>query len=245
MHSLIARRGGARRVMGLLGAIFGYAVKRRLRLDNPVRGIARPADGRRDRRLGEDEYARLGAGLRVATDVWPPAVAAVRFLAFSGWRRGEVLGLRWDEIDLTRRIATLPDTKTGHSTRPLSRPASDLLRVLDRMHGAPLVFPGPNGRAMDGSAFRERWRNIAALGNLPSDITPHTLRHSFASEAGDLGFGDSVIAGLIGHARTTMTSRYVHLSDPVLRGAADVVTIRIGELMGEAPAEASVIPLRA
>jgi site-specific recombinase XerD len=98
---------------------------------------------------------------------------------------------------------------------------------------------------MDGSSFHERWRKIAALGNLPSDITPHTLRHSFASEAGDLGYGDSVIAGLIGHARTTMTSRYVHLSDPVLRGAADAVTIRIAGLMGDAPAEAQVIPLRA
>jgi hypothetical protein len=42
-----------------------------------------------------------------------------------------------------------------------------------------------------------------------------------------------------------MTSRYIHLSDPVLRGAADVVTIRIAGLMGDAPAEASVIPLRA
>ena len=98
---------------------------------------------------------------------------------------------------------------------------------------------------MSGNSFQERWRKIAALGNLPSDITPHTLRHSFASEAGDLGFGDSVIAGLLGHARTTMTSRYVHLSDPVLLGAADAATIRIARLMGDAPTEASVIPLRA
>jgi hypothetical protein len=42
-----------------------------------------------------------------------------------------------------------------------------------------------------------------------------------------------------------MTSRYVHLSDPVLRGAADVVTTRVARLMGDAPAEVQVIPLRA
>src|SRR6516225_5177584 len=75
--------GTASRTVNLLGAIFTYAVRHRMRTDNPVRGVMRPADGRRDRRLTEAEYEALGAGLRAADaiGIWPAAIAASRFLA--------------------------------------------------------------------------------------------------------------------------------------------------------------------
>ena len=67
--------------MGLLGAIFSYAVERKLRADNPVRGIKRHKDGQRNRRLSEAEYAALGEALRTMPETaWPIAVAATRFL---------------------------------------------------------------------------------------------------------------------------------------------------------------------
>ena len=53
-------KGAANRAVGLLGAIFSYAVRRRMRSDNPVHGVMRPADGRRDRRLTDAEYEALG-----------------------------------------------------------------------------------------------------------------------------------------------------------------------------------------
>jgi hypothetical protein len=67
-------RGTASRTVGLLGAIFSYAVKHRMRSDNPVHGVLRPADGRRERRLSEDEYKALGTALREAkaAHIWPP-----------------------------------------------------------------------------------------------------------------------------------------------------------------------------
>ena len=123
-------RGTASRTVGLLGAIFTYAVRRRMRPDNPVHGVVRPADGRRERRLTDDEYKALGVGLRKAeaAHIWPAAIAVARFLALTGWRSGEALALRWDEIDFARRTATLGDTKTGRSVRPLSHAACELLR---------------------------------------------------------------------------------------------------------------------
>jgi integrase len=213
-----------------------------MRPDNPVRGIERFAEGKRERRLSEREYAQLDAALRAASGVWPPSVAAVRFVALTGWRRGEVLNLEWDEIDLARRIATLTDTKTGRSVRPLSHLACDVLRGIDRMHGSNLVFPSRKG-PMDGYVLHQHWRKVAAA--LPPAVTLHTLRHSFASLAGDLGYADSTIAALLGHAGRSMTSRYVHLSDPVLLAAADAVANHTARLMGDSPAEAQVIPLRA
>ncbi len=236
-------RGTASRTVGLLGAIFTYAVRHRMRSDNPAHGVMRPADGRRERRLSDVEYSALGKTLRaaVAADIWPAAIAATRFLAFTGWRSGEALGLRWDEIDLARRTATLPDTKTGRSVRPLSHAACDVLRSLTRSEG--LIFAATRGEGrMTG--FPKLWARIVKLGKLPDDVTPHTLRHSFASLAGDLGYSELTIAALVGHKGHSITSRYVHAADAVLLAAADAVAGRTAELMGERKATAKVIELR-
>ena len=107
-----------------------------------------------------------------------------------------------------------------------------------------LVFPASRGAgAMMG--FKKFWPRIAKLGALPSDITPHTLRHSFASLAGDLGYSEPTIAALVGHKGRTITSRYVHAADAVLLAAADAVANRTAELMGDATPAAGVVPLRA
>src|SRR6266851_1031741 len=68
-----------------LGAIFTYAVRHRMRSDNPVHGVMRFADGRRERRLSDDEYAILGAALRQgeAEGIWPAAIGGARFLALT------------------------------------------------------------------------------------------------------------------------------------------------------------------
>jgi integrase len=245
-----SRRGGkgtARRTVGLLGAIFAYAVRHRMRPDNPARGIQRFAENRRDRRLSEEEYAQLGTALRAAEQagIWPPAVAAVRFIAITGWRRGEVLNLQWDKVDLARRTATLGDTKTGRSVRPLSHLACHVLRGLDRMHGSNLVFSWRDGQAMSGGTLQRQWRRVTALGVLPAAVMLHGLRHSLASVAGDLGYADSTIAALLGHAGRSMTSRYIHVADAVLLAAADAVANHTALLMGDCAAEAKVISLRA
>jgi integrase len=238
-------RTAATRAVGLLGAIFTYAVRRRLRSDNPAQGVERFADRKRERRLTDDEYAALGASFLEGevNGIWPPAIAVARFLALTGWRSGEALGLRWSEIDVNRRTATLVDTKTGRSIRPLAHAACDVLKTLSR--GADdRVFAASRGQAGTLMHFKKHWPRIAKLGGLPADITPHVLRHSLISLAADLGYSEPTIAALVGHKGRSITSRYVHSADAVLLAAADAVANKTSELMGDARPEAIVTRFR-
>ena len=124
--------------------------------------------------------------------------------------------------------------------RPLSHAACDLLRGIGKT--GELVFQATRG---DGRlvGFPKFWAKIAKFGGLPADVTPHTLRHSYASLAGDLGFSEPTIAALIGHKGRSITSRYVHTADAILLAAGDAVANRTLMLMGERKS-AAVIQLR-
>ena len=244
VSNLRGGRGVATRSIGLLGAIFAYAIDNGLRTDNPAHRIRKFAENKRDRRLSDAEYLALGEGLRQAAQaIWPPAVVCFRFLALTGWRSGEAIGLRWNDVDFVRRTAMLPDTKTGKSMRPLSHAACGLLRVLPRTSDGALVFPASRGGGLM-LGFKKFGRRIVASAGLPKDVTPHVLRHSFASLAADLGFAEPTIAALIGHKGQTMTSRYVHSADAVLLAAADAVADEVLARLGEGRRSGDVVPIR-
>ncbi len=121
--------------------------------------------------------------------------------------------------------------------RPIGSPVWRLLDGANRRPACDYVLPairgpGPYGGLQGGF---ERLIKRAGL----SSVTPHTLRHSYASMAGDLGFSEPTIAALIGHAAGTTTSRYIHHLDSVLIAAADRVATAIeGYALGnQAPAE--------
>jgi integrase len=211
--------GSAKRLMQILGAIFSFGIKKGLRTDNPCKGIVKPPDVCRTRRLSEAEYAQL----QKAIDGVPNTTIANVFLtlAVTGWRSSEVNHLRWSELDLPRQIANLEDTKSGRSVRPLSTEAVKIIEAQPR--NGEYVFPLRDGPMTNLN------QNFVKLG-LSREITPHVLRHSFASLGADLGLADSTIAGLIGHKQQSITSRYLHL-DKALISAANTVAAETLKLM--------------
>lgn len=216
-------RGAAARTTGLLGGILSFAVSEGIIASNPVHGVKRPADQRRRARLTPETYRALGRALaRMAEEGGnASAVTAVWLLALTGCRKGEVANLRWAEMDEDGCAFRLEDSKEGASVRPVGRPVFGLLAVTQHRGRGDYVCPGRNEERPYGG-LPGAWKKLAKDAGL-AGVTLHTLRHSFASVAADLGYAEATIAALLGHASGTVTGRYTHVLDSVLIAAADRV----------------------
>ncbi len=222
--------GVAARTMSTLHAIFEHAVRLGKIESNPAKGVRRLASTPRDRCLSSTEILKFGQAMRTLADdgEHPTGLAAIRLLLLTGFRRMEGLGLRREWVDVDERCIRLPDTKTGPQVRVLGQAVIDLITEQPRTEGSPYVFPADWGDGHFVGVVRvlDRVCTAAKL----TDVTPHTLRHTFASMAGELGFSELTIAALLGHAARGVTQRYIHI-DEALRVAADRISAEIAALL--------------
>ena len=192
---------------------------------NPCRHVLRYKEGRRERFLTEDEYRRLGLALRELEAEGPAqarAAAALRLIMLTGCRVGEVLTLRWSDVDRKSGELRLRDAKTGARMVPLTPAALEVLAGVKRMRRSPWLFPGrrPDRHLSNISPYWQRVRDDAEV----DDVRIHDLRHSFASRALAVGLALPMIGRLLGHTDIGSTARYAHLS----REAEKVAAARVG-----------------
>jgi integrase len=223
--------GTAARTVGLLGGILTYAIEAGIISTNPAHGLRKPKDAVRTRRLSESEYRTLGDMLRKAQtdEKYAPSVDIIRLIALTGCRRSEIVGLKWAEADIDGSCLRLIDSKEGTSVRPIGLPVVELLEERQKTSPGTYVVSGYGDDNAFGG-FPRHWDQILKDSPL-SDVTPHVLRHSFASLGNDLGFTEMTIAALVGHAKGSVTSNYIHTLDTALIMAADTIAGYIAGLL--------------
>ena len=238
----IGKRGGATtggegvaaRTISTLHAVFEHAVRLGRIERNPAKGVRKLASTPRERRLGRAEIERLGKAMRAAEAAGehPTGLAVIRFLLLTGFRRMEGLGLERAWLDEEGGAIRFPDTKSGAQTRVIGEAAVDLLLAQPKTT-SPFFFPADlrEGHLIGVVRVLDR---VCALARLEG-VTPHVLRHTFASVAGELGFSELTIAALLGHSARGVTQRYVHI-DEAVGLAADRVSTEMADILdGRAP----------
>lgn len=223
----------ANRVVATLRSFFTWCERHEIRPlnSNPARLVEMHREVKRERCLSDDDFARLGEALRASEDIESPwTIAAVLLLLFTGARRGEVLNLRWDEIDLAAGTARLRDSKTGKKTVYLSAAARAVLERVSRRADNPYVICGdkPGCRLV---GLPRAWRRIRKRAGL-ADLRIHDLRHAFASAAALNGTPLLTIGKLLGHSQPSVTDRYAHLASAPLVHVADQVASEIERQIG-------------
>ncbi len=223
-HALRAKPVMANHVVALLSYIYNAAEDRGQLPEgsNPCRLVVKFRERRRERYLTDEEYRRLGRVLYEAETrkgVSAYAVAAIRLLLLTGCRKGEILNLRWDQVDLEVGELNLPDSKTGPRTIVLSPEAAWVLRRLPRLADNPHVIPGKiNGRPMRN--LNDPWEIVCERAGL-ADLRIHDVRHAFASRALALGESLPMIGRLLGHSEVETTARYAHLAPDSVQQSAE------------------------
>lgn len=230
-HGLARVTGGegtAREAIKLLRSILGWAVLDGLIKANPAERVKTGSSGTRDTILGgADDYARLFQALDAMNGRFrSAAIDAIRLIALTGARRGEITGLRWAHVDLKRGLLTLPASahKTGKRTgkpRVIGLPAAAQAIIARQSAGAEddLVFPPAHGKGQ--LTLAKPWRAARAEAGLPKGIGLHGLRHSLASHMAMGGAQASEIMTALGHAQLSTSQRYVHWAEDARQALAE------------------------
>jgi integrase len=236
-------RGGLKpssvaRVHSVLGAALESAVRSRRLVTNPARLVDPPRVERTEAPFLEPGQVRtlLDAAPDRDRALWG-------VMAYAGLRIGEALGLAWDVVDLDAGVLHVrqtlrdakgaragvalgpPKTRASVRTVPLAGPLVELLRTHRRLTAqarlaapawdatCPAVFPTLVGTWTSQSNAQRRFRKLRDQLGLPTEVRPHTLRHSAGAALRSAGVPPLEVAAILGHDAASTTALYTHLTD--------------------------------
>ena len=200
------------RVLAFVSRIFSLTERWEWRPQhtNPVRGIERGREERRQRILSRAELASLSRALSDADADHPHSVAAIRVASLSGLRISEVLAMRWSDIDFESGRVVLPETKTGSRVHDLPGVALAVVQDLPRVN--PFVFTSgrtsPRAAHITYRTVRRHFLKIVVAAGL-NNVRLHDLRRTIVTLAAAAGGSVHELQGLLGHRTLAAAARYV------------------------------------
>lgn len=217
------RRGLAKssvcRKLSALRAFYRFLRQRKMAVEDPCASLSNPKLPKvHPRVLNVDQAIHL-----VETDVTPDPeglrdLALLEVLYGSGLRVSEALGLDFAHVDLDQKLVRVMGKGRKERVVPLTGPAAQRLRRYLEQRGAfgpaareQAIFLGRKGGRLSRRQADRIVKDMALRSGAPSSVSPHTLRHSFATHMLQAGADLRSVQELLGHSRISTTQRYTHL----------------------------------
>jgi integrase len=232
---------GVNRVQAVISRLFTVALDRSLVDAHPAaRMLKRFQEKPSERVLTDDELRALWAGL----DACPGRASdAIRLRLLLGQRGGEVMGMRWDELDLKTRTWNLPGARTKNGRPhvvPLGPTSTSILerRMKQRVNNEDRVFAGL-------SRDRDDYRHLSAIHD--GTYIWKDLRRTMSTRLAARGFSEEVVGRALNHARYTVTARHYikHAYSREIRQALETWDRDLADIVaGRGVAGSTVVPFR-
>jgi len=209
-----------RRRRSALSTWFGFLQSEGLRSDNPVRRL--PPQRRRrplPKMIGEKDVNVLLETPETSTPIGLRDKCMLEMLYATGIRVSELVSLRMAQVDQAAMLVRVTGKGDKERLVPFGEIAADWLakwlaerRRISGAMASPFLFPGRGGNAMTRQNFWQRLKRYAHQAGLRQTLSPHTLRHAFATHLLNHGADLRAVQMLLGHANISTTEIYTHVS---------------------------------
>ena len=224
------------RELALLKHLFSKAIKWKMLRENPAKDVKFLKGAvNRVRYLMPEEFQGL---LSNCDDFLKPIVTVA---VHTGMRRGEILSLRWDQVNFEQGIITILDTKNSERKDiPMDETVRTTLQGLGRR--GEFVFPNSRGKPFNSMIIHYAFHGALDRSVIP-DFRFHDLRHTFASNLVMAGVKIEKVQKLMGHKMIAMTQRYAHLAPGYLAESVKVLD-RVMNPVSQISPQGNVIELK-
>jgi integrase len=216
------RPASVNRELACLKYMYSLAIKWKLADENPVKEVKLFQERKIEMHIMKsDEISRLLNYARGHLN------AVVIIALNTGMRKGEILRLRWNDIDFFRHDIFIKETKSGRSRKV---PMNHLVRktLMDISRDSEYIFHNPRNKAGHIKEVKTAFKNACRKSNL-EDLRFHDLRHTAASKMVEAGVDIVTVAEILGHSDIKMTMRYVHPTPENKSKAVNVLAVVCGE----------------
>jgi integrase len=231
LHARLTQKRGpvaANRVIASLGSAYGWILKQE---DDtlppgsvsPVRGVEFNRERKRREFTRAAELPALTRAMQAETDPWVRAYLWLVLLV--GPRGGELVGLKWPDVDFAAGIVTLRDRKNGEDlVLHLSGAAIDVLRALPKT-SSPYLFPPRRRDSKSPHMTRPRsaWKAVLKRAGIERNVTLHDMRRSVGVLLSSKGFTAEQIARQLGHKSNVTAKIYIEIADEMQKRMADTI----------------------